>query len=345
MKAAVIHRYGPPEVLEIKDVPAPMPGDDEVLVRVHASSVCYGDRIIRQGPLFVRLFNGLRRPKVSILGVDLAGSVVAVGKTVTRFAPGDEVFGSRGDKFGAYAEFACVAQDGLLAKKPANMTLEQAATLFVGAACSLYFLRKARIQPGERVLVHGASSSLGTFAVQLARHYGAHVTAVCGPANVDLVKSLGADVVIDYTRQDFARGGDAYDVICDVLGKAGFPGSLRALVPGGRYLHVGFSGGKLAILTTMVRGAWAHLRGRARFLTGPAVPVQADLEFLKTLIEAGELRSVISRTYALDDIVEAHRHADTDHKVGNVVVLVGAQFEDARGAGDATVTSVPPSAS
>jgi len=323
MKAAVVSRYGPPEVLEIKDVPAPVPGDGEVLVRVHASSVCYGDRIIRQGPLVVRLMNGLRRPKVFILGVDLAGTVVAVGKNVTRFAPGDEVFGSRGNKFGAHAEFTCVAEDGFLAKKPANMTLEQAAPVFVGGVCSLYFLRKARIQAGERVLVHGASSSLGTFAVQLAKHYGAHVTAVCGPANADLVRSLGADAVIDYTQQDFTRDGRVYDVICDILGKAGFPHSLRALVPRGRYLLVGFSGGVLSIATALLRGAWAHMRRRAVFMAGPAVPVQADLEFLKTLIEAGQLRSVISRTYAFHDIVEAHRHADGDHKVGNVVVVIG----------------------
>ena len=322
MKAAVVRRYGPPEVLEIEDVPAPVPGDGEVLVRVHASSVCYGDRIIRSGPLFVRLMNGLVRPKTPILGVDLAGTVVAVGRTVTRFAPGDEVFGSRGDKFGAYAELACVAEDGFLAKKPASMTLEQAATVFVGGSCSLYFLRKARIRAGERVLVHGASSSLGTFAVQLAKYYGAHVTAVCGTSNVELVTSLGADAVIDYTQQDFTRDGAVYDVICDVLGKAGFPASLRALVPGGRYLLIGFSGGLLTILAGLLRGAWAHLRRRAVFSAGPAVPVQADLEFLKTLIEAGQLRSVISRTYALDDIVEAHRHADTDHKVGNIVVRV-----------------------
>ena len=322
MKAAVVTRYGPPEVLEIRDVPAPVPGDDEVLVRVHASSVCYGDRIIRQGPLLVRLMGGLRRPKAAILGCDLSGTVLSVGKNVTRFASGDQVFGSRGDKFGAYAEFVCVAQDGFLAKKPANMTMAEAATVFVGGVCSLHFLRKARIQPGERVLVHGASGSLGTFAVQLARHYGAHVTAVCGTGNVELVKSLGADAAIDYTREDFTRAGPTYDVVCDVMGKAGFPASLRALKPGGRYLLVGFADGIPAIAAALLRGLWAHVTGRAVFLTGPAAPVQADLEFLKALIERGALRSIIGRTYALHDIVEAHRHADTGHKVGNTVVVI-----------------------
>ncbi len=324
MKAAVIARYGPPDVVEIQDVPAPVPRDNEVLVRVHASTVCYGDRMIRSGPLMVRLMNGIRRPKKArVLGVDLSGTVTAVGTRVTRFAPGDQVFGSRGDKFGAHAEFACVAEDGFLAHKPAGMTLEDAATVFVGAVCSLYFLRKARIQPGERVLIHGASGSLGTFAVQLAKHFGAHVTAVCGAANVELVRSLGADEVIDYTRRDFTRDGAAYDVICDVMGLAGFPDSVRALKPRGRYLLVGFPTSALAIVSVLLRGLWVHLRGRAVFMTGAAAPVQSDLEFLKTLIEAGRLRSVVGRTYALRDIVEAHRHADTGHKVGNVVVLIG----------------------
>ncbi|HEV8396792.1 MAG TPA: NAD(P)-dependent alcohol dehydrogenase [Vicinamibacterales bacterium] len=322
MRAAVVTRYGPPEVIEIRDVPGPVPQDNEVLVRVHASTVCFGDRIIRRGPLLVRLTNGLRRPKAHILGVDLAGTVTAVGKNVTRFAPGDPVFGSRGDKFGAHAEFACVAEDGFLAHKPANMSLDEAATVFVGGVCSLYFLRKANIRPGERVLVHGASGSLGTFAVQLAKYYGAHVTGVCGPTNVDLVRSLGADAVIDYTKQDFTGDGPVYDVICDVMGKAGFPASLRALKPRGRYLLVGFSGGLLAILAALLRGAGVRLRGRAVFIAGAARPVQADLEFLKTLIEDGRLRAVIGRTYSLTDIVEAHRYADTDHKVGNVVVVI-----------------------
>jgi NADPH:quinone reductase-like Zn-dependent oxidoreductase len=327
MKAAVVTRYGPPDVVEIRDIPAPLPRDNEVLVRVHASTVCYGDRFIRSGPLLVRLMNGIRRPKTTVLGVDLSGTVAAIGKGVTRFAPGDQVFGSRGDKFGAHAEFACVAEDGLLAHKPATMTLEEAAAVFVGAACSLHFLRKARIQPGERVLVHGASGSLGTFAVQLAKYFGAHVTAVCGPSNVELVQSLGADEVIDYTKRDFTRETAAYDVICDVMGLAGFPHSVRALKPRGRYLLVGFPGGVFAIVSALLRGLLMHLRGRAIFIAGAAAPVQADLEFLKTLIEAGRLRALVSRTYTLREIVDAHRYADTGHKVGNVVVLIGDPYQ------------------
>ena len=263
VKAAVVTRYGSPDVVEIREVPTPVPRDNEVLVRVHASTVCYGDRMIRSGPPIVRLMNGIRRPKTTVLGVDLSGTVAAVGKRVTRFAAGDQIFGSRGNKFGAHAEFACVAEDGLITHKPANMTLDEAAAVFVGAACSLHFLRKARIQTGERVLVHGASGSLGTFAVQLAKHYGAHVTAVCSTANVELVRSLGADEVIDYNSRDFTRADAPYDVICDVMAKAGFPNSLRVLKPRGRYLFVGFPDGMLAIVSTLLQGLWVHLRVRA----------------------------------------------------------------------------------
>ena len=324
MRAAVTTRYGPPEAIEVREVAAPTPAHNEVLVRVRASSVCYGDRMLRSGPLLVRLLTGFRL-KHRILGVDLAGVVEAIGAGVTRFARGDEVYGARGDKFAAHAEFACVPQDGLLAHKPASMTFEEAGTVFVGAACSLYFLRKAQVVPGERVLIHGASGSLGVFAVQLARHFGAHVTAVCSARNAELVRSLGADEVIDYTTRDFLDGGAVYDVIVDVLGKAGFPRSVRALKPGGRYLLVGFSDGLGTIARSLVTGAVVHLRGRARFITGAAAPTQDDLVFLRQLIDSGNLRTVIGRSYTLDEIVEAHRYADSGHKVGNVAVLIGEQ--------------------
>jgi len=324
MRAAVTTRFGPPEAIEVREVAAPTPAHNEVLVRVRASSVCYGDRLLRSGPLLVRLLTGFRL-KHRILGVDLAGVVEAVGAGVTRFARGDEVYGARGDKFAAHAEFACVPQDGLLAHKPASMTFEEAGTVFVGAACSLYFLRKAKVVPGERVLIHGASGSLGVFAVQLARHFGAHVTAVCSARNAELVRSLGADEVIDYTTRDFLDGGAVYDVIVDVLGKAGFPRSVQALKPGGRYLLVGFSDGLGTIARSLVTGAVVHLRGRARFITGAAAPTQDDLVFLRQLIDSGKLRTVIGRSYTLDEIVEAHRYADSGHKVGNVAVLIGEQ--------------------
>lgn len=322
MKAAISPRYGPPEILTVADAPTPVPGDREVLVRIHASTVCYGDCMIRRGPPLVRMLNGLLRPKVQILGVDLAGTVESIGRSVTKFAPGERVFGSRGDKFGAHAEYACVAEDGFLAPKPANMSLEEAATVFVGGCCALYFLRKANIRPGETVLIHGASGSLGIFAVQLAKHFGAQVTGVCGPANSDLVKSLGADEVIDYTREDFTDKAGRYDVICDVLAKAGFPRSLRALKRGGRYLHIGMPAGVAQIGAVLLRGLWTHVTGGARFLAGPAVPVQEDLYYLKGLIEAGKLRTVIGRSYPLSKIAEAHRYAESGHKVGNVVIRV-----------------------
>jgi NADPH:quinone reductase-like Zn-dependent oxidoreductase len=207
------------------------------------------------------------------------------------------------------------------------MTFEEAGTVFVGAACSLYFLRRAHVTSDDRVLIHGASGSLGVFAVQLAKHFGAHVTAVCGTANLDLVRSLGADDVIDYTAQDFTRGGPVHDVIVDVLGKAGFPRSLRALKPGGRYLLVGFSGGLGRIARAVVTGAFVHLRGRARFVTGAADPKQADLVYLQQLIDAGRLRTVIGRRFTLDQIADAHRYADSGHKVGNVAVLIGDQTD------------------
>jgi NADPH:quinone reductase-like Zn-dependent oxidoreductase len=322
MKAAVVTRYGPPEVVEVRDVPPPVPAGDEVVVRVHASTVSFGDRMLRSGPLLVRLLNGLAKPKQPILGVDFSGTVEAVGGAVTRFAPGDEVFGSRGGRFGAHAELVCVAENGFLARKPRNMSFDEAATLFVGAACPLFFLRKARLRAGDEVLVHGASGSLGVFAVQLAKHFGARVTGVCGPTNGELVRQLGADAVIDYTTRDFTAGGAIYDVIVDVLGKAGFPRSLRALKPGGRYLLIGFSGGLLSIIGCMLAGAWAHVRGIAKFTAGAAAPVPADLELLRELVEAGELRTVIGGSYALEHIVDAYRHADTGHKIGNIVVRI-----------------------
>lgn len=334
MRAAVTTRFGPPEVVEVRDVSTPTPADNEVLVHVHASSVCFGDRMLRNGPFLIRLLSGFR-PRRPILGVDLAGTVEAVGADVTRFAPGDAVYGARGDKFAAHAEFACVAEDGLLALKPATMTFEEAGTVFVGAACSLYFLRRADLKPGERVLVHGASGSLGVFAVQLAKHFGAHVTAVCGSANVQLVRSLGAEDVIDYTAQDFTAGGPVYDVIVDVLGKARFPRALRALKPGGRYLLVGVSGGFWRIARTLITGGLVHLFGRARFITGAADPKQSDLVFLQQLIDAGKLRTVIGRRYTLDEIAEAHRYADTGHKIGNVAVLIGDRTEYPHTQGDA----------
>jgi NADPH:quinone reductase-like Zn-dependent oxidoreductase len=324
MKAAVYTRYGPPDVLEIEDVEKPVPKDNEVLVRIHATTVCAADwRMRKADPFIMRFMNGLWRPrKFHILGVEFAGTVEAVGKAVTRFREGDQVFGSTGFKFGAHAEYACLPEDASVAIKPVNMTFDEAAAVLFGGRSALHFLRKAKIQAGQKVLVYGASGSVGVFAVQLAKHFGAHVTGVCSTANLDLVKSLGADEVVDYTREDFSRAGRVYDIVLDTVGKSGFSRSLKSLKRGGSYVQVGGSGRLASILGGALRGMWVSVTGTARVISGVARVAAGDQAFLKGLIEAGKLRTVIDRRYSLDDIAEAHRHAEAGHKKGHVVVLV-----------------------
>ena len=323
MKAAVYHRYGPPDVLRIQDVEKPAPKDNEVLVRIHAATVAAADwRMRKADPFLVRILNGVWRPKkATILGMEFAGTVESVGKAVTRFRAGDQVFGSNGFKFGAHAEYLCVPENGTLATKPVNMTLEEAAAVLFGGISALHFLRQAKIQAGQKVLIYGASGSVGVFAVQLAKHFGAHVTAVCSTANLDLVKSLGADQVVDYTREDFSRAGRVYDVVCDTVGYSGFSRSLKSLKRGGSYVLVGGSGRLSAILGTMVRAKWASLTGAAKVVTGVANGAPGDQAFFKELIEAGKLRTVIDRCYPLSEIAAAHRHAESGHKKGHVVVV------------------------
>ncbi|MBZ5617277.1 MAG: NAD(P)-dependent alcohol dehydrogenase [Acidobacteriia bacterium] len=324
MKAAVYTRYGPPDVVQIKDIEKPAPKDNEVLVRIHATTVCAADwRMRKADPFLVRFMIGLWRPKkVNILGMEFAGTVESVGKAVTRFAAGDQVFGSTGFKFGTHAEYVCVPEDGALAIKPVNMTHEEAAAVLFGGVSALHFLREAKIQAGQKVLIYGASGSVGIFAVQLARHFGAQVTGVCSTANLDLVKSLGADEVVDYTREDFSRAGRVYDMVFDTVGKSGFSRSLKSLKRGGLYVRVGGSGRLTSILGGMLRGMWVSMTGAAKVISGVARGAAGDQSFLKGLIEAGKLRTVIDRRYSLDEIAEAHRHAEAGHKKGHVVIVL-----------------------
>jgi NADPH:quinone reductase-like Zn-dependent oxidoreductase len=331
MKAAVYVRYGPPNVVEIRDVEKPVPKDNEVLVRIHATTVCAADwRMRKADPFLVRFITGIRRPKkVPILGMEFAGVVESAGKTVTRFRAGDPVFGSTGMRFGTHAEYTCVPEGEGLEIKPVNMTFEEAAAVLFGGVSALYFLRKAGIQAGQKVLIYGASGSVGVFAVQLAKHFGAHVTGVCSTANLDLVKSLGADEVVDYTREDFSRDGRVYDAVVDAVGKSGFSRSLSALKRGGSYVRIGGSGRLPEMLGGILRGMWLSMTGAAQVIGGVARGAHGDLAFLKGLIEAGELRTVIDRRYSLDEIAEAHQYAEAGHKRGHVVILLaptGAQY-------------------
>jgi len=322
MRAAVFDRYGPPEVLEIREVPKPVPGEDEVLIRVHATTVCAADwRIRKADPFFIRIMSGILKPKIQVLGAEFAGVVESVGRRVKAFQPGDEVFGTSGFKFGGHAEYVC-APEAQVAKKPATMPLEDSAAILFGGVSALHFLRKAKVGGGQRVLVYGASGSVGVFAVQLAKHYGAHVTGVCSTANLDLVRSLGADEVVDYTREDFSKAGKVYDVIFDTVGKSGFSRSLKALKRGGAYVLVGGSGAPSEIFGNMVRGTWASMTGAAVVISGVAKADPSYPALLRELIEAGKVRTVIDKRYSLDQIADAHRHAEGGHKRGHVIVRV-----------------------
>ena len=322
MNAVVTTRYGSPDVLEVRAVEKPTPGEDEVLVRVNATTVGPADSAFRAGrPFLVRAFSGLRRPK-SIPGDVFAGEIEAVGSDVTRFAEGDPVFGTTAPDTGAHAEYVCVSEDAALLVKPSNVSDAEAAAVCDGALTAMGFLRDvADIQPGQSVLINGASGSIGTAAVQLAKHFGAEVTGVCSTANVDLVESLGADSVIDYTETDFTTTERTYDVIFDAVAKRSYSECKGSLERGGIYMST------VPGAAIFLQMAWTKLFGSKRAVfaaTGMKSPTEklAHLRFLEERLEAGEFRSIIDRTYPLEEIAEAHRHVDSGHKVGNVVVTM-----------------------
>jgi NADPH:quinone reductase-like Zn-dependent oxidoreductase len=317
MKAVLYDRYGPPEVLRLAEVERPVPGDDEVLVRIHATTVNRTDAGLRSAELFIsRLVTGLLRPKNKILGMELAGEVDAVGPAVTEFKVGDAVFGGTGS--GAWAEFVCLRESAALALKPAGMTFEEAASVFDGASLAMACLRQAVPLQGRSIVVYGASGSVGTAAVQLAKHLGADVTAVCSTRNIELVRSLGADAVVDYTQEDFTRNGKRYDVIFDAVGKTSFRRCRRSLKRGGTYVDTDL-GFMWHVPLLLLATRWI---GDKKVKIGITAYQKEELLFLKKLIDAGEYRAVIDRTYPLEDVVEATRYVETEKKTGNVVMTV-----------------------
>jgi len=322
MKAIICTRYGPPEVLQLAEVEKPVPKDNEVQIRVYATTVSPADCAFRKGkPIIGRFFAGLLKPKY-IPGDDLAGEIESVGKDVKAFKKGDHVFGSSGSKFGAHSEYKCLPEDEALAIMPANLNYGEAVAVSYSGLTALPFLRdKAKIQSGQEVLIIGASGSVGSIAVQLAKHFGAEVTGVCSTRNLELVRSLGADRVVDYTKEDFTKTGPTYDIVFDAVGKSSFSCCKSSLKERGVYLTT------VPTLTIMLSMLWSSISNqkKAKFVATGLRPLgekAKDLIFLKELCEAGKIRPVIDRHYPLEQIAEAHRYVDEGHKKGNVIITL-----------------------
>lgn len=322
MKAVICPKYGPPKVLKLVEVEKPNPKENEVLIRIYAATVTAGDCEIRRFEmptwlwLLARIGFGIRGPRKKILGQELAGEIEETGKDVKRFRKGDQVFARTGFDLGAYAEYICLSEKGVLAKKPTNITYEEAAAVPLGGIEALHFLEKGNIQSGEKVLINGASGSIGTLAVQFAKYLGAEVTGVCSTRNLAMVRSIGADHVIDYTQKDFTKSDETYDVIFDVVGKSPYSSSLKSLNENGRYLLANPG------LEQMVRGRWTSLRSSKKVITGTAPGKPEDLIFLKELIEGGNIKVMIDMHYPLEKTSEAHEYVERGHKQGNVVLVI-----------------------
>lgn len=314
MKAVVCRKYGKPDVFQLEDVEKPIANDNEILIKVYATAVNSADcRMRKADPAAVRLFFGFTKPKIPILGGVFAGEVEGIGKNVKSFKIGDQVFGATGMGFGAYAEYKCLPEDAVVAMKPENMTYEEAASIPFGGMTALHFLRKAKIQPGQRILVYGASGAVGTAAVQLARYYGAEVFGVCSTAHLEMVKSIGADIVVDYKKEDFTKHG-AFDIIFDTVGKISIGQSRRSLKKKG-ILILGAGG-----LLQVFQGCWTSISSSKKVILGVASEETEYLTFLKELMENGKIKAVIDRTYPMEQMAEAHHYVDEGHKKGNVVI-------------------------
>jgi NADPH:quinone reductase-like Zn-dependent oxidoreductase len=325
MKAMVYHKYGSPDVLQLEEVEKPTPKDDEVLIKVLAASANAPDwRALRTNPFFVRLSNGLLKPKNKMLGVDIAGQVEAVGRNVKQFQPGDEIYGDVYEEgLGAFAEYKCMPEEGALAIKPANLTFEEAAAVPSAAVTALQGLRdQGQIQPGQKVLINGASGGIGTFAVQIAKSFEAEVTGVCSTRNLDMVHSIGADHVIDYTQEDFTKSGECYDLILDIVAKGSVSDFKRALTPDGIYVLTGFT--MAAMLGVLFLGPRISKRSGKKFVYYGATPNKKDLIFMKELLEVGKVVPVIDRRYPLSEVPEAIRYYEKGHAQGKVVISVVA---------------------